>query len=252
MSEQPDPGERQPITIQRVLDVLNQGQIEAEHGLMRWSTNYTFLVTVCHDDTQLTAVYKPHKGERPLWDFPDGMLCKRELASFLTSEELGWRIVPPTVVRDGPRGIGSVQFFIEHDPEENYFTFGESHPDEMRRICAFDVLVNNADRKGGHLLIDQQGHIWGIDHGITFNQINKLRTVIWDFAGEPLPDALLSDIDRLRQSLIDHKSAFHQSLTDLLTEREIMTFQQRVQQMLRARKFPRPGPGGPNYPWPPV
>ncbi len=244
--------ESQGLTSQQVVDILQKGSIEAEHGMMRWSSNYTFLLSINHDDQSVMAVYKPQKGERPLWDFPDGMLCKRELASFLTSELLGWQIVPPTVLRQGPHGIGSMQFFVEHDPELNYFEFDEPKMEQMRHMCAFDILVNNADRKGGHCLVDGQGHVWGIDHGITFNSSPKLRTVIWEFAGEPIDDSLLDDIERLCEQVDNQKTEYRQELNNLITEREIHSFQHRIQNLLKSRKYPQPGPGGPNYPWPPV
>ncbi len=242
----------QGLTSQQVLEVLQKGVVEAEHGMMRWSSNYTFLLSIMHDDLSVLAVYKPQKGERPLWDFPDGMLCNREMASFLTSEALGWQIVPPTVLRQGPHGIGSVQFFVEHDPELNYFEFDEDKIPQMRRICAFDILVNNADRKGGHCLVDGEGHVWGIDHGITFNSSPKLRTVVWDFAGETIEDSVLTDIEHLCEDVDNQKGSYRQALSQLVTEREIHAFQHRIQSLLKTRKFPQPGPGGPNYPWPPV
>ncbi|MBI1282648.1 MAG: SCO1664 family protein [Anaerolineaceae bacterium] len=244
--------ESQGLTSQQVVDILQNGSIEAEHGMMRWSSNYTFLLSINHNDHTVMAVYKPQKGERPLWDFPDGMLCKREVASFLTSEYLGWQIVPPTVLRHGPHGLGSMQFFVEHDPELNYFEFDEAKMEQMRQICAFDILVNNADRKGGHCLVDGQGHVWGIDHGITFNSSPKLRTVVWEFAGEPIEDSLLADIERLCIEVDNQKTAYRQELNKLITEREIHAFQNRIQNLLKSRKYPQPGPGGPNYPWPPV
>lgn len=242
---------RIPITVERLLEVLAQGDIEAEHGVMRWSSNYTFLLSVTLDDVTTLAVYKPQRGERPLWDFPDGTLCYRETAAFQTSHELGWQIVPPTVLREGPHGIGSVQFYIEHDPEENYFSFNESHRQQLRAIALFDYIINNADRKGGHVLIDPTGHLWGIDHGITFNRDHKLRTVIWDFAGEPISDDLLTDVERLLTHLTDPDSTFRQSLCRLLNDSEIHAFQRRMEKVLRNRRYPQPGPG-PNYPWPPV
>lgn len=242
----------QGIPFGRITEILARGKVEAEHGLMRWSSNYTFLVSVTHEDTTIMGVYKPQKGERPLWDFPDGMLCKREMASYLTSETLGWQIVPPTVLRQGPHGLGSLQFYVDHDPEMNYFEFEANKIPQVKRICVFDYLVNNADRKGGHCLVDNQGHVWGIDHGITFHSSPKLRTVIWDFAGEPIQDTILADLDRLCQPLTDASSTFHRALRDLITDREIDSFHHRTRYLLKTRKFPEPGAGGPNYPWPPV
>lgn len=240
-----------PITIQRVLEVLKQGTLQTEHGMMRWSSNYTFLVSVVHDDVQLMAVYKPQKGERPLWDFPDGTLCYREVAAFLTSQELGWELVPPTVLREGSHGVGSMQFYIDHDPEVNYFTFDTEVIPQLMRLATFDCVVNNADRKGGHCLLDSQGHLWGIDHGITFHTSNKLRTVIWDFAGQPIPSALLPDLERLCASLDNVETPYRKELCQLLSEAEIWALHNRVRHLLRSKRYPQPGPG-PNYPWPPV
>jgi uncharacterized repeat protein (TIGR03843 family) len=240
------------LTIERVMDILERGTLENEHGLMRWSSNYTFLVSIKEADEELTAVYKPRRGERPLWDFPDGTLCQRECAAFLTSHLLGWQIVPPTVLREGTRGIGSVQFYVDHDPDVNYFSFDETLLPQAARICAFDVLVNNADRKGGHVLVDTQGHVWGIDHGITFHSAPKLRTVIWEFAGQPISADLLQDVERLAAAVEDAGSKYRQALAELLSEREIGAFQNRIRHLLKTRKFPQPGPNGPNYPWPPV
>ncbi len=246
-----DQGERVPITVERLLEALAQGQVEEEHGVMRWSSNYTFLLTVRHEDVTTLAVYKPQRGERPLWDFPDGTLCYREVAAFRTSHELGWRIVPPTVLREGPHGIGSVQFFIEHDPEQNYFSFDPALRPQLRRFALFDYLVNNADRKGGHILLDPVGHLWGIDHGITFNRDHKLRTVIWDFAGEPVADDLLDDVRRLLACFDEPDSAFRRDMCALLTEGELLAFRRRIEKLLQSRRYPLPG-AGPNYPWPPV
>jgi len=240
------------LTIERVMDILERGTLENEHGLMRWSSNYTFLVSIKEADEELTAVYKPRRGERPLWDFPDGTLCQRERAAFLTSHLLGWQTVPPTVLREGTRGIGSVQFYVDHDPDVNYFSFDETLLPQAARICAFDVLVNNADRKGGHVLVDTQGHVWGIDHGITFHSAPKLRTVIWEFAGQPISADLLQDVERLAAAVEDAGSKYRQALAELLSEREIGAFQSRIRHLLKTRKFPQPGPNGPNYPWPPV
>jgi uncharacterized repeat protein (TIGR03843 family) len=254
MSDQSNPNPQQSsqaVSIETALDVIANGIIEKEHGLLRWSSNYAFLLTLRREDTEVTAVYKPQKGERPLWDFPDGTLCYREYASFLTSQELGWQIVPPTALREGARGIGTMQFFIDHDPEVNYFTFDEGMHSQLMRIVVFDAMVNNADRKGGHCLLDARGHVWGIDHGITFNAAHKLRTVIWDFAGQPISERLLVDLEKLCVSLGDRKSAYRQQIHKLLSQGEIDAFQRRIDRLLETRKYPLPGPG-PNYPWPPV
>lgn len=251
MSENDETQNSTPVTMERVVEILEKGTIRAEHGIMRYSSNYTFLVSVIHDDLNLMAVYKPQRGERPLWDFPDGTLCYREVASFLTANALGWQLVPPTVLREGPRGLGSVQFYIDHDPEQNYFSFDTDMIPQLMTMAAFDYLVNNADRKGGHCLVDSQGHLWGIDHGITFHTANKLRTVIWDFAGQPLPENLLADVEKLCGSVEETDHAFRQAMQKLLSEAEMRAFQSRIRHLLRTKRYPQPG-SGPNYPWPPV
>ncbi len=239
------------VTAETVLDVLSNGTMEDTHGLLRYSSNYTFLVTMKKDDLCLPAVYKPRKGERPLWDFHDGTLCNRERASFLTSEVLGWGIVPPTALADGAHGLGSIQFYIDHDPSVNYFSLDNTFAPQLARIALFDVLVNNADRKGGHILLDAQGQLWGIDHGITFNEEHKLRTVIWDFAGQNVPTPLMEDVQRLCEAAQDSDGDYRAELLTLLTPYELDAFQRRIDRIVRTRRYPTPGPG-PNYPWPAV
>jgi len=239
------------LTCDQILNILETGEINSEYGILRWSSNYAFLVNICLDSVDITAVYKPQRGERPLWDFPDGTLCYRERASFLASQQLNWEIVPPTVLREGPRGLGSLQYYIEHDPQVNYFTFDGSFAPQLMRISAFDYLINNADRKGGHCLLDSKGHIWGIDHGISFNAMHKLRTVIWDYAGQTLDDAMLVDIERVAGLVDNPESDFSRGIVDLLSGQEITAFRRRLSKMVRTKRYPSPGPG-PNYPWPPV
>jgi uncharacterized repeat protein (TIGR03843 family) len=181
-------------------DLLTRGEVTIK-GRLPWSSNATFLVSVALDGAAGHAVYKPQRGERPLWDFPPG-LFKREIAAYLLSEALGWGVVPLTVPREGPYGEGSLQLFIEADFEQHYFTLVENdaHHDRLRRICAFDLVANNADRKAGHCLATPDGDIYGIDNGLTFHVEPKLRTVIWEFGGEPIPPALLGDLRRLVES----------------------------------------------------
>jgi len=241
----------QNMSPEPIRQLLTCGEIREEHGMLRWSSNYTFLVSVSDGTLTTLAVYKPQRGERPLWDFPDGTLCYREVAAHLTSETLGWRIVPPTVLRDGPRGLGSVQLFVENNHEINYFSLDATYADQLMRISAFDYVINNADRKGGHVLLDSDQHLWGIDHGIGFHTAPKLRTVIWDFAGKPIPDDILADMQRLYSALDDNSSSLRRDLCKLLAEAELHAFQARLRRILQKREFPRPGPG-PNYPWPPV
>lgn len=243
----------EPVTISHAaaVEALHEGCIDTEHGLMRFGSNYTFLVTVEHNDLEFLAIYKPRIGERPLWDFPDGTLCQRETASYVLSEMLGWNLVPPTVLREGPRGVGSIQVFISHDPDRHYFTFDESLEPQTRLMAAFDALANNADRKGGHCLLDEEEHLWGIDHGLTFNAMYKLRTVIWKYSGETFSPRILADMQKLCDQLEDDNNALNQDLRTLLSLPEIQALQSRLRRLLAEETYPEPGPG-PNRPWPAV
>jgi len=175
----------------RALRILREGTIRPR-GLMPDCSNYTYLAQVRGHDGDLLAVYKPASGEMPLDDFPDGTLGKREVAAYLVSEALGWRVVPPTVYRaDGPHGPGSLQQFIAADLSQHYFTMMPKRAEDFRMMAAFDCIVNNADRKSGHCLLDDTGHIWGVDNGLTFHPLPKLRTVIWEFGGEAVPQTLV-------------------------------------------------------------
>ncbi len=239
------------IDMAHILQLLACGNIREEHGMLRWSSNYTFLVSVSDDELTTMAVYKPQRGERPLWDFPDGTLCYRETAAYLVSEFLGWQIVPPTILRDGPRGLGSVQLYIQNNSDVNYFSLDETAAPQLMRFAAFDYIINNADRKGGHCLLAADNHLWGIDHGIAFHSAPKLRTVIWDFAGQKIPDILMADLQRLCGEVEDVQSRTRLELDKLLADGELNAFMARVRRILQRREYPRPGPG-PNYPWPPV
>ena len=183
----------------KLFDLLARGKM-GECRLTPDGSNYTFLTTVSKGSEHLKVIYKPRRGEVPLWDFPEGTLYLREYASYLLSEALGWGYVPPTVIRDGAFGKGSVQLYVECDRREHYFTMRERFLEDMLRVCAFDVVANNADRKATHTLLGNDGGVWLIDHGITFNAQHKLRTVIWDFAGQPLPHWLLEELESLRDS----------------------------------------------------
>jgi hypothetical protein len=227
--------------------VLAKGELEVL-GLLPRSSNYTFLVRARADDAETLAVYKPRRGETPLWDFPEGTLCQREVAAYAVARALGWPNVPPTVLRDGPEGEGSVQQFIDFDPSEHFFTMEETRPDDFRRVALFDVVANNADRKSGHCLLGRDGLVWVVDHGVCFSDEPKLRTVIWDFVGEPLPDELVADLGRIRGQLDD---ALGRELTGLLSAPELAALAARVDETLALGCFPDPGPGRP-YPWPPV
>lgn len=238
------------FTKEQALELLEEGRLELE-GLISWGSNYTFLGNVCQGPLEMAVIYKPRKGERPLWDFPAGTLCLRERAAFLVSEALGWNLVPPTVLRDGPHGWGSVQQFVEHDPDVHYFSFQGQYQEQLQQIVLFDLLVNNADRKGGHVLLDEDEHLWSIDHGICFHPDHKLRTVIWEFAGMPIPPDQMATLERLRQRLTDDDNVAIRQLEELLSEREMRALKDRLQKLLKQATFPHPGPGR-HYPWPPV
>ena len=237
----------------KVLNAMGTGDLELQ-GLMPWSSNYTFLATLTQPDNQekMLAVYKPCAGERPLWDFPNGNLCEREFVSYLMSQALGWPKVPPTLLRDGPHGPGSVQLFIEAEFEAHYFNMRESlaFTPQLREIALFDYIINNADRKGGHCLKDQNGQLWAIDHGLTFHPDFKLRTVIWDFCKEPISATLLDDLGRIQRLMADSEE-FVKILRHYLTWREIKALQKRIDALLTAGSFPDLHPGR-NVPYPPI
>lgn len=236
-----------PTEQNKLVDLLLNGEITSDQLLPRGS-NYTFMVTIEDGDGRMCrAIYKPTQGERPLWDFPTGSLCQRERASYLLSEALGWHFVPLTVVRDGPHGPGSVQLFVEHDPQQQYFTLRELYPDEFQRMCLFDWLANNADRKAGHCLLSSDGTIWGIDHGLTFHTEHKLRTVIWDFAGEPIPETLLRDVEDLGEALGGGRGPLGE-LADLIEPAELKALRRRREAILERRSFLTRYEGG--VPWP--
>lgn len=227
------------------LDGLRSAPLEVL-GLLPYASNYTFLVRVGDEGR---AIYKPTRGERPLWDFPHGTLAAREAAAYLVSEAAGWGIVPPTVLReDAPLGRGSLQSFIEHDPELHYFTLAETRLEEFEVFAAFDVVTNNADRKAGHVVSDATGKLWAVDHGLTFNVDDKLRTVIWEFATQPMSEAVRADLEKL-VAAFDGSEGLTAELGELLTEDEIAAAAARAKLLLRAGEYPTPGGLRP-YPWP--
>lgn len=231
------------------LALLASGELRLR-GLIPWASNYTFLAEVVDGDRCALAVYKPREGETPLWDFPDGTLCLREVAAYEVSEALGWSLVPPTVLRGGPHGVGSVQLFIDAEPDQHYLTLGPPHAETFRKVAAFDVLVNNADRKSGHCLLERvSGRIWAVDHGVTFHAHPKLRTVIWDFAGERVPRGVLTDLRRFLAVLEAGERT--ERLRSLLAEEEIEALRRRTRALLEAGVYPDPGPRR-HLPWPPV
>ncbi len=251
--DDPDADEERGVEL-RIDDVddpiahLLRGEIEVE-GRMPYSSNATFLVHVEHDGASHPAIYKPTRGERPLWDFEPG-LHRREVAAYLLSEHLGLGVIPPTVLRDGPLGEGSVQWFVTADHSQHYFTIHETHPelhDALRRMALLDVLANNTDRKSGHVLLiparDGDGpSVWGIDNGLCFAAEFKLRTVIWEFGGEPIPDPWLEPVATLCERVPLEIAA-------LLADDEIEALQGRAAWCVKERRFPT-DPTGRRYPWP--
>ncbi len=238
---------------EEVLTILREGSLSLK-GEFMWGSNYTFLLEIEHSRGDVSAVYKPTRGVRPLWDFSSPSLARREVAAYQVSQALGWQLVPPTVFRkDGPHGAGSVQLYIEHDPQYHYFNFSQADRQRLRPTSLFDLLINNADRKGSHILIDPDRQLWLIDHGICFHTESKLRTVIWDFAGEPIPPDLCADLTGFHQRLnSDEASELETGLKRHLTSAEISALARRAGQIVKSGRYPNPDPDRRPYPWPPV
>jgi uncharacterized repeat protein (TIGR03843 family) len=225
-------------------DVLTRGALNVK-GRLPDSSNVTLLVEADLDGATMLAVYKPVRGERPLWDFPRG-LFRRELAAWHLSEALGWGLVPLTVPREeGPYGVGSLQLFVSADFEQHYFTLREDarHHDRLRRICAFDLVANNADRKSGHCLLAEDGTIYAIDNGLCFHVEPKLRTVIWDFAGERIPAPMVDDLRRLAAGPLPP------TVADLIDPHECRALHRRIRALAKIARFPTDTIGR-GYPWP--
>ena len=225
-------------------ELLAHGELEVL-GRMPWSSNATFLVNVEASGVETRGIYKPGRGERPLWDFPQA-IYRREVAAYELAVALGLDLVPETIVRESAvYGEGSLQRYIDADFEEQYFTLLDdpANAETLRVIAAFDVVANNADRKGGHLLKDGDGRIWGIDHGLCFHQENKLRTVMWDFADEPIPDVVAEWLGRLRKDRARY-------LTELIDADEIEALLRRTERLVRIGTFPAPRNDHRAYPWP--
>lgn len=228
--------------------LLSTGEVEVL-GQLPYSSNYVFLTRVCGEGAEALAVYKPTRGETPLWDFPMGTLAARERAAFVVSEAAGWGFVPPTVLRrNAPMGAGSLQLFIEHDPERHYLVLMQERIEAFGPFAAFDVVVNNADRKSGHILEDANGALWGVDHGLCFNARPKLRTVIWAFAGDPLGDNEREQLGILGDKLSDDHGLGYE-LASLLSAQESAATLARVEALLVEDRFPPPGVDRP-LPWP--
>lgn len=242
-----------PFDTPSMLDTLRDGEVEVLGRLIA-STNhalYCRLTRPCPDPEPpvvVEAVYKPVRGERPLDDFPDGTLARREVAAFLVSEATGWAIVPPTILRDGPFGEGMVQLWIEVDEEADVVAMVVGEDPRLRRIALFDAVVNNTDRKGGHLLPIPGGHVFGVDHGVCFSPVPKLRTVLWGWRGQPIEPEERDVLDALRAAL---DGELRPALLELLAPVEVAATVRRLDRLLESGRFPRPSPSWPAVPWPP-
>lgn len=245
------PGDERPpqaAGLSTVPRALAEGEMELL-GLMPNASNATYLARCVTGDDEVYAIYKPAEGENPLWDFPDATLHRREVAAWELASAIGWPNVPPTVLRDGPAGIGSAQLFVRFDPAHHYFTLEQDRPEDFRRVALFDLVANNADRKGGHCLLDADGTIWVIDHGVCFHTEPKLRTVIWGFIGEPIPAGERADLERLR---IELAGPVGERLAELLEPAEVAATGERLEALLALGAFPEPDPMTRPYPWPPI
>jgi uncharacterized repeat protein (TIGR03843 family) len=257
------------------LDLLTRGEMELEGRLVD-ASNTTLRAAIILDGVTARCVYKPVRGERPLWDFPDGTLAGREVSAFLMSQATGWDLVPPTILRDGPLGSGACQLWIDepddaqaligfvpaYDVPQGWLAvasardhggdaYALAHADDPRlaRLAILDAVINNADRKGGHVLYAPGGHIYGCDHGVSFHVENKLRTVLWGWTGKPLPPATIETLAELAGKL---DGALGETLEQHLTISEVQHVRLRVRRLLRAARFPRPPKDWPAVPWPPV
>lgn len=238
------PGELGPMQLLRL------GELELIGRLVD-ASNATFYCAAALDDERVTCVYKPVKGERRLWDFPTGTLANREVAAYAVSAASGWNLVPPTVYRDdGPFGPGMCQLWIEADDSVDLVRLIRSESPQLRRMAAFDAVVNNADRKGGHLLPMTDSHVYGVDHGVCFATEDKLRTVLWQWAGDELDTEARAFLESLANSLASG-GALARELGELLAAEEVVATRARVQRLLRTGRYPEPSDDWPAVPWPP-
>jgi hypothetical protein len=221
----------------------------ALQGEFLYGSNRTFLCTVTYKEQTSNCVYKPDRGERPLWDFETGSLARREVAAYLIDSVLGWHAVPPCVLReDGPFGPGSLHWFVAHDPNQHYFTFTDELKASLQFVPLFDSLINNADRKAGHFLLDEANKVWLIDHGLCFHSEEKLRTVAWDFAGQEIPRHLLLDLQHLHDAWLG--SELHERLLRLISVDEFEALLARLDALLALSHFPHPSEERRMFPWP--
>ena len=235
------------LPVEQAVRLLQHGDLELI-GRLRGASNVTLRGQISLDGVSARCVYKPISGERPLWDFPDGTLAGREISAYLVSEATGWGIVPPTLLRDGPFGPGMVQLWIDGDEDVDLAKFVRRDEPALRRMAIFDAVVNNADRKGGHIIPTTDGHVYGVDHGICFSVDPKLRTLLWRWAGKQLPDDAVAVLERLADDL---RGNLGEQLHEHLTRREVRCTQQRVAELLRTGRHPEPSGDWPALPWPP-
>src|SRR5712692_1599411 len=218
-SEGPWPPVPRPVSEAAAAEVLANGRV-VSYELIPWGSNYTYLAALSHsEEPEALAVYKPRRGEAPLWDFPDGTLYRRERAAYLVAEALGWHFIPLTIIRDGPEGIGSMQLFVETEGNSHRPQLRDDHRDQLACVALFDLVANNADRKAGHCLVGQDGRVWGIDHGLTFHTHPKLRTVLWEFYRGTVAPELLAAVRAFLGSRA-RSAALRAQLEDLLRSEE--------------------------------
>ncbi len=231
------------------LDLLSRGELSIEGRLLS-ASNATLYCAVTCDGVAAACVYKPVAGERPLWDFPDGTLAEREVAAYEVSAASGWDIVPPTVYRVGPAGPGMVQLWIAEDESVDVVRLiRRADSPALRRVSVFDAVINNADRKGGHLLPSSGGRVYGVDHGVSFHAEDKLRTVLWQWAGKALPSDAVETLRVLRRGL---DGSLGERLGELITQRELRRTRARVDRLLARGRHPEPSDDWPAIPWPPM
>ncbi|MEU5880799.1 SCO1664 family protein [Spirillospora sp. NPDC047279] len=238
-----------PHDVEGAERLLLRGRLNVEGRLVQ-ASNATLYCSVEGEGLQAACVYKPVAGERPLWDFPDGTLADREVAAYAVSEATGWQIVPPTVHRDGPYGPGMVQLWVEPDSDIDLVALSRSGDEPIRRMSVFDAIVNNADRKIGHLLPPGDGHVYGCDHGVCFSVEYKLRTVLWQWRGKALTDEALEGLARVEEGM--RAGTLGDRLRELLTADEVDATRRRVELMLKHRIHPYPPEDWPAIPWPPL
>jgi uncharacterized repeat protein (TIGR03843 family) len=235
------------IDVAEALQLLEAGELDVRGRLVD-ASNATLYCTVTLDAVEAVCVYKPVMGERPLWDFPDGTLANREVAAFAVSAASGWDLVPPTVLRDGPYGVGMCQLWIDVDETIDIVELSRSDHPDLRRMSVLDAVVNNADRKGGHLLPTTSGRVYGVDHGVCFSVEDKLRTLLWQFRGDSLDDECVEVLSRLRADL---EGPLGSTLGALLEPAEVRKTVRRVDKLLRTGRHPQPSQDWPAIPWPP-